>query len=106
MMMRWQADTNVPGSLVGGYCIAPNPAGQAKSCRGGKSATSTYLNDLWTGRKGLRAPSRAEVRANLAKMRPAAIVVVTSRGSRLERASIRLFGPPTVQVGSMLGWRR
>jgi len=35
-----------------------------------------------------------------------AIVVVTSRRSRLERASIRLFGPPTVQVGSVLGWRR
>jgi hypothetical protein len=105
-MMRWQADTNVPGSLVGGRCIAPNPAGKAESCRGGESATSTYLNDLWTGRKGLRAPSRAEVRANLAKMRLAAIIVVTSRGSRLERASIRLFGPPTVQVGTVLGWRR
>ncbi len=104
-MMDWQADTNVPGSLVGGRCIAPNPAGKAESCRSGESATSTYLNDLWTGRRGLRAPSKAEVMANLATMRPAAIVVVTSRGSRLERASIRLFGAPTVQIGTVLGWR-
>jgi hypothetical protein len=104
-MMNWQADTNMPGSLVGGRCIAPNPAGKAESCRDGQSATSTYLNDLRTGRKGLRAPSRAEVLANLATMRPAAIVVVASRGSRLERASIRLFGPPTVRIGTVLGWR-
>ncbi len=105
-MMHWQADTNLPGSLVGGYCIAPNPAGKARSCRGGKSATSTYLNDLWKGKTGLRAPPRAEVAANLATMRPVAIVVVTRRGSRLGRASIRLFGPPAVQAGGVLGWRR
>ena len=105
-MMRWQADTGAPGSLVGGYCIAPNPAGKAKSCRGGKSGLSTYLNDLWKGKKGLRQPSKAEVAASLAKMRPAAVIVVTTSGSRLERAAVRIFGPPTVQVGTVFGWRR
>ena len=104
-MMRWQADTNVPGSLVGGRCIVPSPAGKAESCREAETATSTYLTDLWKGRKGLRAPSRTEVRANLAHMRLTAIVVVTRRGSRLDHASIRLFGPPTFQIGTVLAWR-
>jgi hypothetical protein len=105
VMMRWQADTNVPGSLVGGRCIVPSPTGKAESCRDAQTATSTYLTDLWKGRKGLRAPSRTVVRANLAQLRLAAIVVVTRRGSRLDRASIRLFGPPTVRIGTVLAWR-
>jgi hypothetical protein len=105
-MMRWQADTGQPGSLVGGYCIAPNPAGKAKSCRGGKSALSTYLNHLRGARKGLPWPTSAQVSTSLAKMRPAAILIVAHSGSRLERAALRLFGPPTAQVGDVHGWRR
>jgi len=105
-MMRWQADTGQPGSLVGGYCIAPNPAGKAKSCRAGKSVLSEYLNHLWGSRKGLPWPTSAQVSASLAKMRPAAILIVAHSGSRLERAALRLFGPPTAQVGSVHGWRR
>jgi hypothetical protein len=105
-MMRWQADTGQPGSLVGGYCIAPNAAGKARSCRGGKSATAEYLNALYKGAKNAVSPGRKHVAADLAKMKPAGIIVVTSPGSRLERAAVKLFGLPTVQVGTVFGWRR
>ncbi len=105
-MMRWQADTGRPGSLIGGWCIAPNPAGKARSCRTGRTKTAIELNALWVGKKGARAPSKAQVRADFAKLRPAAVVVVASRGSRLGRVSVRLFGPPTVEIGSVMGWRR
>jgi hypothetical protein len=105
-MMRWQADTGQPGSLVGGWCIAPNASGKARSCRTGRTKIAGYLNALWAGQKGVAAPPREQVSDDLAKVRPAAIVVVTSPGSRLERASVKLFGPPTVQVGTVFGWRR
>ena len=36
----------------------------------------------------------------------AAIVAVTTRGTRLGRYLTAEFGPPTIQVGDMLAWRR
>jgi hypothetical protein len=50
--------------------------------------------------------SRAQIRADLATWKPAAVVAVTSRDSRLGRYLSELFGPRAVQSGSVLGWRR
>lgn len=107
--LRWQADTGQPGSLMGGWFVGPNQAGHASVMYFGPHGIAdffVYLDALWTGSSRARAPSRAQIRADLAYLRPAAVVAVTSRGSPLGHFLIRLFGQPAVQVGRMLGWRR
>jgi hypothetical protein len=105
-VMRWQADTGVPGSVIGGYCIAPAPGtGKAKLCATSRKPTAGYLNDLWQGNTRAAAPSTAQLRSDVAYWRPAAIVAVTSRDSRLGRYLSNVFGPPAVQDGSVLAWR-
>ncbi|MGI8451832.1 MAG: hypothetical protein ACR2MP_32520, partial [Streptosporangiaceae bacterium] len=105
-VMRWQADTGVPGSVISGYCIAPTPGtGKAELCASGRRPTAKYLNDLWLGRTGAVAPSTAQVRSDVGYWRPAAIVAVTSRDSRLSRYLSNVFGPPALQDGSVLAWR-
>jgi hypothetical protein len=105
-VMRWQADTAVPGSVIGGYCIAPTPGtGQAELCGSGRKPTADYLNDLWLGQPGAVAPSIAQLRSDLRYWRPAAIVAVTSRDSRLGRYLSNVFGRPALQDGSVLAWR-
>jgi len=104
-VMRWQADTGVPGSVIGGYCIAPTPGtGRAEMCGSGRKPTAGYLNDLSLGKPGT-APSTARLRSDLRYWRPAAIVAVTSRDSRLGRYLSNVFGPPAVAAGSVLAWR-
>lgn len=104
-VMRWQADTGVPGSVIGGYCIAPTPGtGRAELCRSGRKPTAGYLNDLWQGKPGA-APSTVQLRSDLGYWRPAAIVAVTSRDSRLGRYLSNVFGPPALHDGSVLAWR-
>jgi hypothetical protein len=105
-VMRWQADTGVPGSVIGGYCIAPTPGtGQAELCGSGRKPTADYLKDLWLGKPGAVAPSTAQLRSDLRYWRPAAIVAVTTRDSRLGRYLSNVFGPPALQDGSVLAWR-
>ena len=107
--LRWQADTGQPGSLLGGWFVGPNQAGHASVMYFGPRGIAdffVYLDALWTGSSRARAPSRAQIQADLAYLRPAAVVAVTSRGSPLGRFLTRLFGQPAVQVGQMLGWRR
>jgi hypothetical protein len=105
-VMRWQADTGVPGSVIGGYCIAPAPGtGKAKLCGTGRKPTARYLNDLWLGKAGAAAPSTAQLRSDVAYWRPAAIVAVTSRDSQLGRYLSNVFGPPALQDGSVVAWR-
>ena len=71
-VMRWQADTGVPGSVIGGYCIAPTPGtGQAELCGSGRKPTADYLKDLWLGKPGAVAPSMAQLRSDLRYWRPA-----------------------------------
>jgi hypothetical protein len=104
--MGWQAETGVPGSMVGGGAlIAPNRSGQATSYIYNRRPTAKYLEALYVGLPGGRAPSRAQVRADLAYWRPAAIVAVTTANTRLARYLTAEFGPPTIEVGDMLAWR-
>ena len=105
-VMRWQADTGVPGSLIGGYCIAPTPGtGLAKICSTGRKPTASDLRHLWEGKPGAVAPSTAQLRSDLRYWRPAAVVAVTSRDSRLGRYLTSVFGPPALQDRSVLAWR-
>ena len=104
--MGWQAETGVPGSMVGGGAlIEPNRSGQATSYIYNRRPTAKYLEALYVGLPGGRAPSRAQVRADLAYWHPAAIVAVTTANTRLARYLTAEFGPPTIEVGDMLAWQ-
>ena len=105
--LRWQADTGQPGSLIGGWFIGPDATGHA-ALSGGSQAkrAGKHLNSLLTPTSRLSAPSPAQVRADLAAWRPAAVVAVTQPSSRLARMLTRLLGPPTVRAGQVLAWRR
>jgi hypothetical protein len=109
--LRWQADTGEPGSILGGNLVGRNPAGQASWEYYGPTRINlffVYLDALWLGRSSSlpRAPSRAQVRADLAYLRPAAVVAVTSRDSPLGRFLTGLFGQPARRDGRVLAWRR
>jgi len=112
--LRWQADTGVPTSMVGGGdFIVPNKTGQATSYA--RLGTAMYLTALWQGSQSQirqvlaywhgRAPSQSQIRQDLAYWRPAAIVTATGRNSRLARFLTGEFGPPAVQAGDVLAWR-
>ena len=130
--MRWCAETGQPDSVVGGYFIGPGAAGQAYIGGNGVSPVSWYLDQLWaSGLPGTspfavaalgaglpvaipgggpaptgKAPRIAQVRAALAGWHPAAIVAVTAASSPLAAYLVKLLGPPTVQSGIVLAWRR
>lgn len=103
--MRWQADSNVTGALVGCYGIAPEPSGQAAICHTQRRPTAAYLNALEQGRAHARAPSAAQLRTDLDYWRLTALVAVTSRDSPLGKYLTRTFGPSTMQRGGVLAWR-
>jgi hypothetical protein len=114
--LRWQADTGVPSSLVGGYYIGPGKNGQAATDGSGLSEEGQYLNLLWTRSSspddataalpaGHGAPSRAQMRAQLAAWKEAAVVAVTTRRSPLGEYLTSILGPPTSSTGAMMAWR-
>ena len=105
--LRWQADTGEPGSLIGGWFVGPNQKGQATVEFFGPPRVRKeflYLDQLWAGSADARPPANWKVRADLAYLRPAAVVAVTSRGSALGHYLAGLFGPPTFGVGQVLAW--
>jgi hypothetical protein len=113
--LRWQADTGLPTSLVGGYFIGPVQGGQAFVDAYGLSKTAQYLNWLWqdsgTGSfssAGLQAsgmvPQPAQAVAWIKAAQVSAVVAVTGENSPLARYLTSLLGPPAVQSGSVLGW--
>jgi hypothetical protein len=107
--LRWQADTGEPGSFNGGWFVGPDQTGQSEVEYYGLpriTAFFLYLDALWAGGPQGPAPSPAKIRADLAYLRPAAVVAVTSRGSPLGRYLSGLLGPPTFGVGEVLAWRR
>jgi hypothetical protein len=103
-VMRWQADTGEPGSMIGGYYLGPDPHGQAVFSMGGPQLyVAEYLNRLWQGRAPLRRV--ALVRSALAYWQPAAVVAVTRKTSALGQFLTSVLGQPTFVVGSLLVWR-
>jgi hypothetical protein len=105
-VMRWQADTGEPASMIGGDFIAPNQPGRlGRAGRSGMTPTSYYINYLYAGGQPEPKPSQAQIEADLATWDPAAVVAVTGPTSRLGQFLIQLFGRPTTRIGSVLGWR-
>ena len=107
--LGWQADTGDPGSLIGGWFMGPDPTGQASVEYFGPHRLTTAvenLDALWGGKSRSVGLSRGQLDADLAYWRPAAVVAVSSPGSRLGQLLTSLFGRPDVQVGGVLAWRR
>jgi hypothetical protein len=105
-VLRWQADTGEPASMIGGYFVGPNKHGQEMVYIPGPATTAAqYLDALWNNaaRAGHLRP--ALIQSDLAYWRPAAMVAVTSPGSELGRYLVQLFGRPTFRVGQVLAWR-
>jgi hypothetical protein len=105
-MLRFQADTKEPATMIGGMFIAPDQPGRL--ARGGRSSltpTTTYINELYAHDAGVQMPSAAQIQADLASMQPNAVVAVTTPGTAVGRFLIHLFGRPTTRIGSVLGWR-
>jgi hypothetical protein len=105
-VMRWQADTGEPQTMIGGYFVGPNKEGQPMVYIPGPTLTgSEYLDSLWNGQPDSRPPPRGLIQSDLAYWRPAAVVAVTSPGTRLGHYLIGLFGRPTFRAGHVLAWR-
>ena len=104
--LAWQAETGEPASMVGGGdFIFPGPGGKATSYIYERLRTAEYLTSLWQGQPAGRAPSAAQIHADLAYWQLAAVVTTTSPDSPLARFLDQQFGPPAVHVGNVLGWR-
>lgn len=105
-VLRWQAETGVPGTIVGGDFITPGAKGRnARAGRTGETDTSKYIDFLVTGRNPAPQPTAAQVQADMTAKDPAAIMGVIRPGSKVWAYVISLFGPPTVHVGKVYGWR-
>ena len=105
--LRWYAETGYPGSMNGGYFIGPNRNGKAMSYGGRKAqAIAKSINVLWHPSSQAKSPTPAQMRGYAARWRPAAVVAVTRRTSRLGRLLTTVFGPPKFSVGRVVVWRR
>jgi len=104
--MRWQASTGAPGTLIGGFFLGPDQAGTTKVSPGAATADALDLDPLWAGRRPEARRSLAEIRADLASWRPAAVVEVLRRHSRVRQILTELLGRPSFRSGRVLVWRR
>jgi hypothetical protein len=104
--MRWQASTGAPGALIGGFFLGPNQDGTTKVNPGPATADALDLDPLWAGHRPEADRSPAQIRADLASWRPAAVVEVLRRHSRVQPILTRLLGPPSFRSGRVLVWRR
>ena len=111
LAMEWQAITNEPISIVGGYCITPAPDGHAAGCdsyrtRGpDQQAVMLRIDGLASGMPVSLGPRRQQLALALAGWRPAAVVALAGADSTLGHYLIGYFGPPTVHTSGLLGWR-
>jgi hypothetical protein len=106
-VMRWQADTGWPQSLIGGYFLGPSATGQASfyfTHPSPETAVASYLNELWEGQHPPSPPSK-ELQAVFEYWRPAAIIVVASQQSPVVRVLTQLFGRPAFHIGQVFSWR-
>ncbi len=105
--LRWYADTGYPGSMNGGYFIGPNRQGSAMGYGGPEArATAVSIDALWHPSSRAKSPTAAQMRGYVARWRPAAVLAVTRRTSRLGRLLSTVLGPPSFTTGRVLVWRR
>jgi hypothetical protein len=105
-VMRWQAVSGEPATMIGGDFIAPNERGRlGRAGRSGMTPTSWYIDYLYFGTPIRPEPSRQQINADLKTWRASALVAATTTTSRLGRFLIQTFGQPATRIGNVLGWR-
>jgi len=60
--------------------------------------------ELWPAGSGHK-PSTAQVNADLAAMKPVAVMAATTQATPMGQFLVGVFGPPTTHIGQVLGWR-
>ena len=106
-VVRWQAETGYPATMIGGDFIAPNqPALLSRAGREAMTPTSYYMDYLYDPQLAVQVqPSPAQIQANLAGWKPNAVVAVASPSSPLGQFLIKVFGQPVSHIGQVLGWK-
>lgn len=104
--LRWQADGGQQIALIAGYFEGPAWNGHAYIEGNGLPSLAYYLDDLWAGTNPPSAPpTAAQVAADLAYWKPAAVVADAAPRPVVLRYLEQLFGPPATIHGSMVAWR-
>jgi hypothetical protein len=105
-VMRWQAETGEPATMIGGFFVGPDKTGQERINIPGPAATAAaYLDSLWDPLEHASPPPPGLMHSVLGYWRPAAVIAVTTQDSRLGRYLTGLFGQPAFAVGDVLAWR-
>ncbi len=109
LTMELQAISDENISVVGGYCIAPDPTGHAAPCetkqllRPDQQTTQLRMTKLAAGQHVY--PSTMTMALAMGAWRPSAIITTVGGKSLLGRYLLHFFGPPTAHHGAVLGWR-
>jgi hypothetical protein len=114
--LRWEADTGMPASMVGGYFIGPAWDGEAYSGGPGLDQVPRYLNLLWAAappasvseagvQTTTKAQSTTQTASWIVNSKVSAVVAVTSLSSPLAKYLTLILGPPASQSGDVIGWR-
>jgi hypothetical protein len=104
-VLRWAADTGDPASMIGGYFVGPDNSGQEMIYIPGPASTAAqYLDALWNGPEPPAPLPHGLLRSDLAYWRPAAVVAVTGRSTRLGQFLTGTFGRPAFVGGGVMAW--
>jgi hypothetical protein len=106
-VMRWQAETGYPATMIGGDFIKPDQPGRTgRAGRAGMTPTSYYIDYLYNPALGNPAlPPQAQIQSDLASWKPNAVVAAVSPSSTLGKFLVGLFGQPDTRIGQVLGWK-
>ena len=95
----------IPGSMNGGYS-RDQPDGRALTYGGrGPRAIARSVTRCGPSHR-YKPPTAAQMRGYVARWKPAAVVAVTKRSSRLGRLLVTVLGPPSFTTGRVVVWRR
>ena len=127
--LRWQADTGVPGAMVGGYFMGPAWNGHVYIDGDGTPQAALYLNSLWWlsgasipaglyaqlppnavvspsgGFAAVKAVTNVQMDTQLKAWDLAAVVAITVPASPLGKYLTVILGQPAVVTGDMMAWR-
>src|SRR5262249_31972295 len=114
--LRWQADTGMPTSMVGGYFMGPVAGGQVFVGGPGMPPAVKYPHRM--GLDSRPGPVQTPGLDSSGKVMPprqvkdwvmssglSAVVAVTRPDSPLARYLDHLLGPPATQSGTVICWR-
>jgi hypothetical protein len=108
--MEWQATSSAPVSIVGGWCVVPDPTGLATACDSKAVQTpaerTTYLRTTWLATDpGRPGPAFATTELALTQWHAAAVLVTPGADPGLASYLTALLGKPTAHHGGLAGWR-